>query len=375
MTVRIGLYAIPFGFGPVSKSIAIARAISQVVDVEWYFIGNGISLEFMKREALRGRLIEAPSNPEDMGDLSGIASQIDAAIVLMDNGWANALAEHVPVYFADSLGFMWNKTDFDSYPHMNKMKAYYVQNIFGAYENMKEMGVANIRPVPPIIDTHYKVSDELTNRAVLHMGGLMNPMNPDTTRFYIKGMRQIIDALHLEDPLLLMSETARLAFSDDLAGLDARTLPHAQALGAIAKSSFTWSSPGLTTLLEMAKLGVRTAPLPPQNYSQALNIHNMVAFYGPELHQSWHYLDEEYASVYAGMPETEGVARITELNRTKLMSDKFIDTFVQHALDAFNSKSRLPAAMSIANNGADIIANDIKRHFHVNPPALINAFA
>lgn len=364
MPITLGLYAIPFGFGPVSKAVAIARAITDRMDVEWVPFGSGISLEFMQREGLGTRVIEAPPSPENPEAVAAIAEGLDGAVVLMDNGWANALASRLPVFFADSLGFMWSKADFAAYPDMNKVKSYYVQDVFGAFEHMKRnTGLEMLKPVSPIINTAYETQSGLQSRSVLHLGGLLNPINPDTTKVYLQGLRTIIDCMELEQPLLLMSAGARTAFPALLDGIDAQSLPHMTALGAIATSAFTWSSPGLTTLLEMAHLGVSTAPLPPQNYSQALNIHNMVRVYGEVLHDVWHFLGREYADIYAGMPEEEGVKMITELNKAKLADKNFRESFIQLAGAAARRKTVLPAALRSENSGAAAIAEDVKRHF------------
>lgn len=369
MTVTLGLYAIPFGFGPVSKAITIARSLSKIMDIEWYMMGSGISLEYMKREGLTQTIIETSPTPED-AVVDEIRRKLDGAIVLMDNGMASRLAPHIPVFFADSLGFMWNKDDFSQFPGMTHIKKYYVQNLFGAYEHMLATEQVNLAPVPPIVDIRASARKAVPcGKDVLHLGGLLNPMNRDTTKIYLGGIRNIVSEMNLESPILLMSRLARDAFPDITDGLDCRDMAHANALGVIAASAFTWSSPGLTTLLEMAELETATCPLPPQNYSQALNIRNLVRTYGDCLDETWHFLDHEYRSIVPGMPEEDGVRTITALNATKLSEPGFISTFSKLSLASRRNKTRLPSALKFDRNGSDIIAHDIKAYFEAAMPS------
>ena len=360
---KIVLNAIPFGFGPVSKAVAIAKSVSNIMDVEWQLLGTGISLEFMKREGLNARVLVTDDSEPAYITASKISKDADGALILMDNEWANALAPQMPVFFADSLGFMWNESDFISFPNMDQMERYYVQDIFGAYDKMKATGLPNLSPVPAIIDTASEDKEGAMRREIVHLGGLFNPMNPSTTQVYIKGMQRIFNDMGLEQPLGLMSQTAIDAFPELSNSFETASLPHAQSLGAMKSSSFTWSSPGLTTILEMADSGTRTAPLPPQNYSQALNIGNMVRYHGAELHEVWHFLAGEYQEIVPDMPEELGVEKITALNASKLESESFRKAYVGHALDARNSASTVPESMRSKGNGARAIARDIQSFY------------
>lgn len=94
-------------------------------------------------------------------------------------------------------------------------------------------------------------------------------------------------------------------------------------------------------MLEMAEARVKTAPLPPQNYSQALNVRNMVHHHGQQLHEIWHFLAHEYEDIRPDMPEKEGVEKITALNLEKLSDVSFKDTFVKHAKNARSKDSQI----------------------------------
>lgn len=359
MTIKLAIYAIPFGFGPVSKAVSIIKAINKLMEVEWSLIGNGISYEFLDRENIQARLIDTKNFSDQQQVIDLVACTVDGAIVLMDNDWANALADKVPVFFADSLGFMWRESDFSAYPNMPQMKAYYVQDVFGAAAKMQQTKMPNVQPVAPIIDLN-QVSGQYNARNVFHLGGLLNPFNPDTTKSYLIGFKRILQAMEVARPLVLMSDVARQAFPNLLERAELLSLPHGQALSTMANSNFMWSSPGLTTLLEASATQIPMAPLPPQNYSQALNTRNMNQYYGAQLHEIWRFLDEEYAEITPDMDEKEGVAKITELNGKKLGEDRFLQKFSQLALQAMKDNARIPLALSNGGNGADIIAKNVQ---------------
>jgi len=363
MKVKLGLYAISFGFGPVSKAVAIARAVIKQIDVEWYLIGSGISLEFMKREGIKANIIDISNYLETELFLKDLKNKIDGAIVVMDNDWANKLAPHIPVFFADSLGFIWNKEDFKSFSNMGKIKKYYVQNLFGAYDNLLKIGFKNIKAISPIIDVIYPESSNFARRNVIHLGGLMNPLNPNTTKIYLNGIIQIIIKLKINAPLFLMSDAAKMAFPSLLKGCDIQSLTHKEAIAAVKYANSVWSSPGLTIMLEMAHMRVKTIPLPPQNYSQVLNIRNMVREFKIDLPEIWHFLDQEYSEITMGMPEEIGVQKITELNSKKLTDNDFQNAFSQLARHPCTLNATLPEKLISQQNGANEIAQDIKEFF------------
>ncbi len=372
MTIKLGLYAIPFGFGPVSKAFAIAQAINEIMDVEWHFWGRGISLEFMRRQGMKVHILDISGDNENKPFFRELIRRIDGAIVIMDNEWADRLVPYVPVFFVDSLGFMWSKDDFATFPNIENVKRYYIQDLFGAYENLLKIGVKNIKSVAAIIniksqdDSNYTKSQDDSNyigRNIVHLGGLLNPINLNTTKIYLEGITQIIKNMNIESPLFLMSESAKNSFPQILSEFDSRSLSHGKAISAIRNAKFVWTSPGLTTMLELGKMRVKTAPLPPQNYSQALNVRNMVREFGNELHEVWFFLDREYSEIVPGMPEDIGVVKITDLNTSKLTDSGFQDAFKQVAKQANYAGTTLPEQWIFLENGANIIAQDIKTFF------------
>lgn len=362
MGIKLGLSAFPFGFGPVSKAVAIAKALSAKHEIQWHAIGSGISLEFMRREGFANSFTDTSQDSAEEVT-KNIQHNADAAVVLMDPEWANNLAPHMDVFYADSLGYMWEKEDFDDFPDLDKLKKYYVQDLFNSYNNMLSTEQPNVVSVPPILHLPAHFSSAAKGRPVIHLGGLLNPMNPDTSRVYISGIQEIITSLDLGEPIILMSQTAKDTLAEDLGEYDCRAVPHDEALGLMKSASFLLSSPGLTTLLETAALDIPSCPLPPQNYSQVLNVRNMVNFYGDKVDPVWHFLNEEYGSITAGMPEIEGVRKITALNKEKLSDSDFTSRFSELLSAAIKRRTSPVQELKSSTNGAEFIARDISQNY------------
>jgi hypothetical protein len=243
------------------------------------------------------------------------------------------------------------------------MQRYFVQNIFGSYENMLTTKLMNLVPVSPILDLDDEISYKAEKRNVIHLGGLLNPLNVETSEVYLEGALAITKLMNVEKPLILKSNAGRDRFIEHLNHYEVQALPHKEMISTLKAANFIWSSPGLTAMLEMAFLGLRTAPLPPQNYSQVLNIKNMVKAYGDELHAIWHFLNKEYEEIKPGMPEEIGVERVTELNAAKLKNISFQTRFSTLAKQAYEQMTVLPQTLAAKCDGATQIAQDIKSFF------------
>jgi hypothetical protein len=357
------LTAVPFGFGPVSKAVAIARYINEEMDnIKWVLAGYDSSLEFMRREFPNAQTVtlRPEDNWEDVVD--ALPQKIDGAIVVMDAPRANQLAERMPVFFADSLGFMQRK---GSVCPNGKVTRHYVQNIFNAFNIVRQdMKSDNLVSVAPIIDTSQIVDTPQRGHTVIQLGGLLNPFNRKTTDVYIAGIKKIISKLSLKHPLILTSKHAQTTCPDLSEAFVTVAAKHKEGLGYMRGSEFTFTAPGLTAMLEIAHLQIPSAPMPPQNYSQVLNLKGVVDHHGQEgLHPIWDFLAFEYASIKSGMTTLEGVSQVTELNSEKLQGSRFISEFAKLAKDAQTKKAALPRSLQFTENGAKMIANDINTFY------------
>lgn len=348
MKYRLAICAIPFGFGPASKAAMIVRGLNELEDIEWVDLSKGIAAEYLMREKVA------------TSDYSPLAnySDLDGAVVVMDNDWAQELVGKVPVFFVDSLGYMWSDQDFDNYPKLRQVEAYFTQDLFGAYENMCKTGVANVVKTPPIVE---RGDFEVIRGGfdVVHLGGLLNPINPETSEVYLKGILEILGDCELTDPVFLVSEIALNRFSEQTAPHNFQSVGHNKALELFSSANTVISSTGLTTILEASRLGKEYLPLPPQNYSQVLNMQNVFDSFSHELHPIWAFLYREYKQISPSLPEEEGVRLITELNKEKLSNREFQADYIELLKDGLVQKVRPPFPANELDDGVSFICRHL----------------
>ena len=356
----IGLYALPFGFGPASKAIAVAQAVNDRPSrpVRWTFVSSGIGLELIRRSGLQGSWCDTHQLDADDALADQLARELDAMIVVMHRQWAHLLAPRLPVFYVDSLAHMWRPGAFDAFTGIQHIARYYVQDLFGASEAVSRMRVPNVVPVRPIMAKSAGRGTRWPGRPIFHLGGLLTPFTDERADVYVAGVVNLMRMLAPEAVLLTSAEAAR-RFAPLLDGVEHDSPGPADAIEAFTEAPVVYSSPGLTGLIEMCATRARMVPLPPANYSQVLTVCRLVRAWRSELSEPWAYLDDTYASVGDNLPEPEGVAQVMNLNARLLTSPQFQRGFVQVIGRALASDLTLPSEFCGPPLGADDIARDI----------------
>ena len=379
--LKIGIYAVPFGFGPVSKAMTIAKAIKRRSSAELTFLGSGISKEFMCREKENGDVFIDTKEIDLREDVAeNILSSLNGIIIVMHRPWASRLAPHMPVFCVDSLGHMWDDHYFENFPDIKHVRKYFIQNLFSSSIKVQRTEHPPIVAVQPIIDTERAPLSVFRPQYVFQLGGLLNPFGPQTTDAYVEGIAGVIKRWGNSKTLVLTSQEICACHKKTFGNASAVSLPHGETLTAMLSADFLFSAPGLTTLLEAAYLGVPMAPLPPENYSQVLNIRNLLSHYGNDLHDIWHFLNQEYKSIPDFSPEGKGVSMVAEFNKHQLTSTRFRESYMALANNACEQKSRLPKRLSQTSTGADLIAESVlidlgsRPIFNANPHYAVRIF-
>jgi hypothetical protein len=365
---RIAICAQSFGFGPVSKACAIAKALLEGCQgLELVYIADSISKEFMKREGLwkDGRDITIGEDEDGVLKRQDF-EYLDAAVVVLDPKMASFFHPWVPTYFVDSLGFMWDTGFFQQFPHLQEINIYFVQDIFGAKDRLAAKGVKNLYPVGAIIDTRVSLPDDAFEMT-FHLGGLINIFARVPIQTYVEGIIPIVEKLAAgQHSVILTSHVALDAFEIlRTTNIPVRDLPHDQVLGLFTQSRSVFTSPGLTTLLELMSLQVPVIPLPPQNMSQALIISNLVTHWrqAPEI---WGFLAKHYPLTHE-MSEEEGVRMVQTINARLLNRPDFQEAYIHLALKAREPTSPLPSHLVLNLDGVGAIRNTIYRDLDLLP--------
>jgi hypothetical protein len=326
--LRVALSAEPFGFGPVSKVCSVAERLAATIDVELIAYGDGLVAEFFEHDGY------------DVQPLDRIASGYDGAIVAISPSLARTwLQNGTPVFYLDSLAFMWNASYYESELPKDSLTLYFCQDIFGSFENARRN--ASWLPVVPV-QAIVRASAEAIpggrggNPTIFNLGGCKNPFSDDATIEYANLVRPIIAnyaSAHAK-PSVLCSRSAA-----PILGVDVESLAHKSAVASFTASSCVYTSPGLTSLLEFSALGVRPIVLPPQNLSQFYILHHLCQL----LPQSRHLrqLTDLYpAKTFAN--EAEGVAYVVAQNRELCETGDHLPLYMSAQHDPEQHRISLP---------------------------------
>ena len=269
----IACCAYPFGYGPASKLIVLARALR---DRGWelVFLGTGIAYELAARSDVFAQVIEAePAEPETRGWLDAAT----ALLSVMDRNFAAvACASGRPYCVVDSL--LWMR---DRVPDVFlSARRYWVQDFPGVRIRLSE-----IQPTPtvvgPIGPTMSRAKPGPNAGLVLNLGGMESP-NGDAedamtyADFVVDGLlRSELLARFCGRGTVLGGRGIidHLTRRHGRTGLQFASLSHDEGLGRLAGAAMVLTAPGLTATLECFQLAVPTFFLPPQYYSHWWSLH------------------------------------------------------------------------------------------------------
>ncbi|MEU1809764.1 hypothetical protein [Micromonospora aurantiaca (nom. illeg.)] len=363
--LRLGLYALPFGYGPASKAVAVAEAVQRRLGdvVRWTFVSSGLGLELLRRTGLPARVVDTGSVHDAEQAGVDVRPSLDALIVVMHRPLAARLAPELPVFCVDSLAYMWRPDSFAGFPGIGAVRRYWVQDLFDSVEVMGRTGVPNVRAVPPITDVEPRPGGpdpaaEPGAPTVASLGGLLNPY-PGSQHVYLEHVLRLVSDASARPPVVLTSAGAIDRFADLFAGFDARSLSHDAALALFRGAAAVFAPPGLTTILELAQLGRPMLPLPPENYSQVLNLRRLLRHHGADLGPAWRVLDDAYAPIGSDLPEGDGVRAVHDLNERVLAGPAFGAALAEAWRHPGQRDTPLPAALRAPVSGATVIADDL----------------
>lgn len=352
--MRIVLCAQSFGFGPVSKAATIARALRRHrPGVELVFCADRIAREFLVGEGLwrPGRDIATDRLAAEA--VAALAGPADAVISVLDPDLATAFAATMPVYFVDSLGFMWDSAFLERFGAVRDARRYFVQDAFGAAGRLAALGVRHPVAVGAIVDIR-AVAAPVLAELVVNLGGLLNIYDPAPIRVYVDKVMSLVETLAGGRATMVLTSREAVATFERLARspVPVRSLAHDQALAAFRQAGMVLTSPGLTTLLELANGTIAFHPLPPQNFSQALILGHGAALLAGRA-PVWDFLAAHYR-LDPDMDEALGVRLVQDRNAALLGDSGFVADYL--GLLRQCAPARLPETVVAGGDGAAAIA-------------------
>ncbi len=289
----IAVCGVDFGWGSAGKINAIVAALKRLGSgFKFVLLGTKLGRPILTQELGATCYAQWPEEPTALQGLFRKHGVV-AGLVVLDPVAANAFeAAGCPTVYVDSLPFMWSDAD----PVPADVAVYCAQRVAAADiasrpEPLK--AVQRLTWVDPITADIAATSQRHRGMAIISLGGLHSPVNPGGNPAYCRlviepALRAVTAAGYRPVHLcgnLLEEHYAGAAHGVLVAGAGPR--PHAEFLKLLSTTGIALVSPGLTTLLEAARLRTPVVCLPPQNLSQILNGDQFAETHDLRLRVSW----------------------------------------------------------------------------------------
>lgn len=265
-----------FGLGPVGKLSSIINASGD--EFEWYALGQEFDTEIFEKNKFKKVLW---TEQEEQMKQFIKENNIKYALVILKNKYARLLKSiGVKVIYVDSLPFMWTEEDakFGKIPY--DLDIYCAQKTIELTDKSKELfsKVKNLKWVNPIIPTGKKiVQNSIDNNIIINVGGLHSPIGngEEYINVVIKPLIECLKYKYKDKNIILTcGNKAKKSLEKALKeyNIKVETFKQEEFINKVGECFLFFTSPGLTTLLEIANLDKKVIVLPPQNLSQFYNL-------------------------------------------------------------------------------------------------------
>ncbi len=265
-----------FGLGPVGKLSSIICASEG--EFEWYASGQEFDTKIFDKNRFR-QVLWTENEKEIERFVKN--NNIKYALVILKNKYARFLKSiGLKVVYVDSLPFMWTEEDARAGKIPYNMDVYCAQKTIELNKKSKTMfsKVKNLKWVNPIIPVDEKLSKkEINNNIIINVGGLHSPVGNGEEYINVV-IKPLIECLKLKyenkNIILTCGNKAQNTLKEVLGkyNIQIETFCQSEFIDEIKKCFLFCTSPGLTTLLEIANLDRKVIILPPQNLSQFYNL-------------------------------------------------------------------------------------------------------
>jgi len=312
--LRVLCDAVPFCFGPISKMISVSKHLNDL-GANLDLLAHGTSKELGEKAEIYN-IVEC--NSEKLTDLKKYEcffENADVFVTVMNPVAAKfALEKNVPVVYIDSLFWMW-----DSVPkEFAGIDRYFVQNFFNSKSALNSYPfMKNVEFVGPIIDDSLQIEKKKEDFVLVNFGGMESALiqigKNSNYPFVVGGL--ILDELERtgqkafvcgNDKVLKKILKGRKPSNIIIGGRS-----HEEFLELLRRTKLLITTPGLTTTFEAFHYGAPVVFLPPENYSQFLNL-KIFRQEGVAKH-SFHWMDlEKGLDILPGEDEKLGVDKVLQ---------------------------------------------------------------
>ncbi|SAI46992.1 Uncharacterised protein [Bordetella ansorpii] len=335
----------PFCFGPISTTLNIVedlRLRGNLPDrTRFVLLGTLTSSQLGRRSGLFDSIYEC--NTTDPKDLDARATLLTNAALFVSNtnpaSISAAARLGIQSVYVDTLFWMWNDLPAD----LALADKVFIQHFHGIEENIERLRavVSDPQVVAPILSPTLPDPTDDTDGLLITLGGI-DTVYADTGRFWFEFLKDLL-AL----PSVQSEAFVTIAGGGHTIGRLAQALAGSHPnleIGCFNKQDFlrrlrdarkVLANPGLTTFYECQALNKDVFFLPPQNYSQQLQLQTYLHdYYSPEQGFPWN-VHHGYPPIPRYLPEQEGIAliaacaeRFLSLSTERARAMAMIETFL-----------------------------------------------
>ncbi|MDC9593442.1 hypothetical protein [Xenorhabdus sp. IM139775] len=323
----------PFCFGPISTTLNVVEKLKRrnklMSGTQFILLGTLTSSQLGQKSGLFDAVYECDTT--SVTELSRYSELISGASLYISNTNPNSInfvsKLDTPIIYIDTLFWMWDNLHVD----LHQTEKTFIQDFHGIERNIERFQdkLGNYQVIPPILHSslqQYRVDEHPAEGVLITLGGI-DTVYADTTDFYYHFLAELLSIPYLQhETHITIAGGGKTIVS--LADMFAKTHPHID-IGCFARHDFlqklhrarkVLANPGLTTFYECVALNKDVFFLPPQNYSQQLQLDvYLQRYYRHECGFLWQP-EYGYPAIPPYLPEKEGLALIKKCN------DLFINT-------------------------------------------------
>ncbi|MCB0617892.1 MAG: hypothetical protein KDC32_11865 [Saprospiraceae bacterium] len=324
--------AAPFCFGPIATTLNVVRELAGSGH-HLTLIGEGPTHDLLDREDFEFDKLPASTVKPFSEELEQLIREADLVVSNTDPPFAAAcIRRGAKVVVIDTLFWMWDHID----PILLQSDSYIIQNFIGVEQQMARIGrPQNLLVVGPLTQKQEQPipQGERDNFLLVSLGGCDCNLVAKESDPYPEIICRLIECVLEQESLdievmLATGERSANALCAKTASVQIGTFSNKEHVDLIRRAKGVMLSPGLTGSMEVFEGGTPVFFLPPQNYSQVLQ---MKAFRRSEVagHSfSWFDVYPELAPP-PYLPEEEAVAIVRDAIGKCIQDEKTWTTFYQ----------------------------------------------
>lgn len=341
--------ATSFGFGPVSKAVTIAKEIKKCSPaLNLHFFGDGIDYEFAVQNKIFDKIHRVKTNSQpDLKKLLPVLQGYEFVVSVLNldilSIWDKTLP---PLYFVDSLAWMWNAAP----QGIENVAAYFVQDFLLPNDHVQSWHAEYpLVAVPAIMSDHLTSIDSdpkpRVNKLLVNFSGCSNPhVNGKLFEKYALTLSKlIVDGAFTFDEIQICTNQKLAALVDSNVTKSKQVkvdcLPQYDFIEQMQTSRLLLTAPGITTTFEALRANIPFAFLLPQNDSQALLSDIYRKQIGDEICMAFSSFGKEFSF-------TTDLIDLRDKTRAVYLAATFLEKILDTKQNEIKKKVRLLFALS-----------------------------